>query len=409
MMYSAAIGLASQWNPKARLWVDGRKNWREKLKEAMASAGGRRTVWVHCASLGEFEQGRPVIEAIRRQHEEVFIVLSFFSPSGYEVRKNYEGADHVCYLPPDTRANARDFLDLVQPSLVIFVKYEYWLNLISEIRDRGIALLMISAIFRPGQVFFRWYGGKWRKALTMVDHFFVQDDRSAVLLGQLNVNGYTKSGDTRFDRVISIRDNFTPVPGIEEFCGGSQVIVAGSTWEEDEEAWDHYANTNGELRFIIAPHEVYEGHLRSIEKLFRDTIRYSSFSKNANSAARVLVIDNIGMLSRLYHYADICYIGGGFGAGIHNILEAAVHGKPVIFGPEYEKFLEAVEMIEEGAAFSISSALELEETVKGLLADREKLACASAKARAYVEGKAGATDKIMDYIQEKRLLTRDTN
>jgi len=408
-VYSAAIKLASLWNPKASAWVNGRKDWRNSFAVSMATAGDRRKLWLHCASLGEFEQGRPLIEEIRKQYPEVFIVLTFFSPSGYEIRKNYEHADVVCYLPADTPANARDFVKLADPSLAIFVKYEYWLNLMAALHDRSIPFLMVSAIFRPGQVFFRWYGKKWRKTLEKAEHFFVQDERSASLLAGLNVNAYTISGDTRFDRVISIREGFRPLPEVERFCGNSVVAVLGSTWEEDEEIWDHYANTHAGLRIMIAPHEVYEGHLKTISKLFRDTVRYSAWISGDATNARVLVIDNIGMLARLYHYADICYVGGGFGAGIHNVLEAAVHGKPVIFGPEYEKFMEAVEMIELGAAFSISSALELEEIVEALLNDPEKLRVAGEKARDYVWGKAGATARIMAYIQEKRLLTKETN
>jgi 3-deoxy-D-manno-octulosonic-acid transferase len=272
--------------------------------------------------------------------------------------------------------------------------------------NRKIPVLLISAIFRPGQVFFKWYGKRWRNVLGKITHFFVQDERSAELLKQAGVFHYSVSGDTRFDRVISIREKFSPIPLIEKFCGDSQVVVAGSTWEEDEEVWDHFCNIHPETKFIIAPHEIYEGHLKSIEKLFRRSIRYSIYSETGtNGDANALIIDNIGMLSRLYHYASITYVGGGFGAGIHNILEAAVHGKPVIFGPEHEKFREALDMLEIGAAFTISSALELEELAGQLLEDKQRRNQACLKALQYVESKAGATLKIMNYIQEKRLLT----
>lgn len=405
-LYSLAIQLVSLWNPKARLWVTGRKEWRTRYIDLMSGAAGKKRVWVHCASLGEFEQGRPVIEALRKSYPEVFIVLSFFSPSGYEIRKNYEQADAVLYLPADTVSNARDFLQIVQPSLAIFVKYEYWLNYLEEMHARRIPVLMVSAIFRPEQVFFRWYGARWRQVLQKISHLFVQDEQSGELLRNAGITHYSISGDTRFDRVISIRDQFSPIPMIEKFCAGSRVVVAGSTWEEDEEIWDHYSNVHPETRFIIAPHEIYEGHLKTIEKLFKRTIRFSEYSKSGDSGdANVLIIDNIGMLSRLYHYAYITYVGGGFGAGIHNILEAAVHGKPVIFGPEYEKFREAVELLDMGAAFTVSSALELEKIASELLEDDLMREDACRKALQYVGSMAGATEKVMIYIQEKRLLT----
>ncbi len=372
----------------------------------MGKANGKKRIWVHCASLGEFEQGRPVIEEIRKSYSDVFIVLSFFSPSGYEIRKNYDQADAVVYLPPDTVSNARQFLDIIEPELVIFIKYEYWLNYMELMGSRKIPVLMVSAIFRPGQVFFRWYGQRWKSLLHKISHFFVQDPRSAELLERAGVQHFTLSGDTRFDRVITIRNKFEPVEAVEKFCGNAKVVVAGSTWEEDEEVWDHYANIHPETIFIIAPHEVYEAHLRQIGKLFRDNTRYSLLlAGHTNGNAHVLIIDNIGMLSRLYHYADICYVGGGFGNGIHNILEAAVHGKPVIFGPEYEKFREATDMLELGAAFTVSSALELEEIASKLMNNDDLRKSAAEKALQYVESKAGATEKIMAYIQEKRLLT----
>jgi 3-deoxy-D-manno-octulosonic-acid transferase len=374
--------------------------------QLLKQASGKKRVWIHCASLGEFEQGRPVIEELRRNYPGVFIILSFFSPSGYEIRKNFDQADAVLYLPPDTGSNATEFLNIVDPQLVIFVKYEYWLNYLEVMHARKIPMLMVSAILRPDQVFFRWYGQRWKKVLQMVRHFFVQDQQTADLLDQAGVKHYTLSGDTRFDRVITIRDNFSPVDLVEKFCGDAKVIVTGSTWEEDEEVWDHYSNIHPETRFIIAPQEVYEGHIRSIEKLFSNSTRYSSLANaESNGNTHVLIIDNIGMLSRLYHYADITYVGGGFGSGIHNILEAAVHGKPVIFGPVYNKFREAIEMLELGAAFTVSSALELEKTASALMQDNELRKNASEKALQYVESKAGATKKIMAYIQEKRLLT----
>jgi 3-deoxy-D-manno-octulosonic-acid transferase len=405
-LYSLGIRIASLWNPKARLWINGRKDWRTRYVQLLERSTGKKKLWIHCASLGEFEQGRPVLEAIKNHDPNVFVILSFFSPSGYEIRKNYDRADAVLYLPPDTVSNAREFLTIIDPQLVIFVKYEYWLHYLEEMYQRKIPVLMVSAIFRPGQIFFRWSGQRWRKVLHKISHFFVQDSSSVELLEQAGVKHYTLSGDTRFDRVIAIRDQFSPIDLVEQFCGDAKVVVAGSTWEEDEEVWDHYANIHPETRFIIAPHEVYEGHLKSIAKLFKGSTRYSGMVQGrTNGNAHVLVIDNIGMLSKLYHYADITYVGGGFGNGIHNILEAAVHGKPVIFGPEYEKFREAVDMLDLGAAFTVSSALELEKTVSALMMDDELRTQACQKALQYVKSKAGATEKILTYIQENRLLT----
>jgi 3-deoxy-D-manno-octulosonic-acid transferase len=434
LFYAAAIKLASLWNPKARLWVSGRKNWRLRYQQTIAPAAGKKRVWIHCASLGEFEQGRPVLEEIRQCHPDAYIVLSFFSPSGYEIRKHYEQADAVIYLPSDTPRNASDYLDIIQPDLAVFIKYEYWLNYLEEMGRRKIPVLMVSAIFRPDQVFFRWYGQRWRKVLHNISMFFVQNEASGKLLKEAGIDHFTVSGDTRFDRVVAVRETFSAIEPVAQFCGSSRVVVAGSTWSEDEEIWDHYANTNPETKFIIAPHEVYERHLKSIEKLFKKSTRYSELIKTwtsmdahgtnkddqgtgrsahttdkdargPNGDAHVLIIDNIGLLSRLYHYADICYVGGGFGGGIHNILEAAVHGKPVIFGPEHAKFREAVDLIEAGAAFTVSSAIELEETVTMLIHDDALRKQASERSLAYVLGKSGATKNVLDFIQEKRLLT----
>jgi 3-deoxy-D-manno-octulosonic-acid transferase len=385
--------------------VEGRRNWRERYKGALTSASHKKRVWVHCASLGEFEQGRPVLEEIRKCYPECFIILSFFSPSGFEIRKNYQQADAIVYLPIDTPSNARDFLDIMDPDLAIFIKYEYWLNYLEEMARRKIPVLMVSAIFRPDQIFFRWYGTRWRKVLQHITMFFVQDDTSAALLQKAGVDHLLISGDTRFDRVIAVRDSFSPIDPVARFCKDSRVVVAGSTWEEDEEVWDHYANSNPNTVFIIAPHEVYEGHLRSIEKLFSKSIRFSTWLKRGTNAdAQVLIIDNIGLLSRLYYYADLCYVGGGFGGGIHNILEAAVYGKPVIFGPEHEKFREAGDLLDAGAAYTVSSAIELEKTVTTLMQDEALRKLAGERGRAYVQGKSGATKKIVDYIQENRLL-----
>lgn len=409
--------MAALFNPKARLWLEGRKGGFQGLKFKVQGSNVRdpnlkpqtsnfKLVWMHCASLGEFEQGRPLLETIRQQYPDARILLTFFSPSGYEVQKNYSGADQVAYLPMDSKKAAKQFLDAVQPSLVLWVKYEYWYYFLVELKKRNIPTLLVSGIFRIDQPFFKWYGRLHRYMLESFSHFFVQTADSKALLEKLHfVNNVTVSGDTRFDRVIEIAEKFTAIPPVENFCGSHPVIVAGSTWTEDEEELDHYANTNPHIRFIIAPHEVHEEHIKQIERLFKNTIRYSRLGENAGNA-NVLIIDNVGMLSKLYRYATITYVGGGFGDdGVHNVLEAAVYGKPVLFGPEYDKYVEAEDLVEAGGAFPIENALELEQKLNGLLNDQGQYDASCTAARNYVYSKKGATEGILQYVQEKRLLT----
>lgn len=364
---------------------------------------------MHCSSLGEFEQGKPLLEAIRQNHPDHFILLTFFSPSGYEVRKNDPVADHICYLPMDRPYAANQFLNIVQPSLVVFVKYEFWFYYLNEIKDRNIPLLLVSGIFREGQTFFKWYGGFYRRMLHCFTHLFVQNEASLLLLKKIGVtDNVSISGDTRFDRVIEIASHVESVEWIKYFCGDYPVIVAGSTWTEDDEALDHFANHHPNLRFIIAPHDIDEDRLKECEKLYTNSIRYSIFkaSKQIPENKNVLILDNMGMLSKIYHYATIAYIGGGFGDdGIHNALEAAVFYKPVLFGPVYDKYFEAVELINREGAFSVDDALELEDQLNTLLNDRELLQQTGRNAGEYVREKAGACDTIMNYLQANRLLT----
>lgn len=433
-LYLLGIRIVALWNPKAKLWVKGRKELLEKVKSAVgnrqsavgsteagtaAQDSGLRThnsqlVWMHCASLGEFEQGRPVLEALRSKYPGIKILLTFFSPSGYEVRKNYEGADYVFYLPMDSKANARRFLNIVQPDLVIWIKYEYWYHFLTALKKRKIPTLLVSGIFRPDQPFFKWYGRLHQYILESFTHLFVQTPASKDLLAGIGFSkNVTVNGDTRFDRVAAIVEKFVPLPAIETFCGKYPTVVAGSTWPEDEEELDHYANTHPDMRFIIAPHEIHESHLKEIEKLFKHTIRYSVLQKRVPGTVsreqqhtNTLIIDNIGMLSRLYKYATITYIGGGFGDdGVHNVLEAAVYRKPVVFGPVYEKYVEAADLVDEGGAFPIKTALELEKVLNDLLADESAYNKACQQAGQYVHSKTGATDAVLQFIQENRLLT----
>ncbi len=371
---------------------------------------------MHCASLGEFEQGRPVIEFLRRVDPDITILITFFSPSGYKIRKDYRGADYVFYLPADSSRHARRFLDLVKPTLVLWIKYDYWFYYLTALQKRNIPVLLISPLFREDQPFFKWYGNLHRLMLDSFRAFFVQTDSSKKLLGILGISqNVIVSGDTRFDRVIDIAENFEPIPGILEFCGTGPVIVAGSTWEEDEEELDHYANAHPEIKFIIAPHEIEEDDLRDTEALFHHSIRYSELEKRnagnplsspSEKMPHVLIIDNIGMLSSLYQYATICYVGGGFGDdGVHNVLEAAVYGKPVVTGPVIEKYIEVVELAEAGGVIIIDNALEVESVFDRLFRYEEEYAFHSKAARDYVYARRGATAEIVNYIQENRLLT----
>lgn len=416
--------MASPFNPKARLWMEGRRSIFNHLEKAMNSHSAP-VIWMHCSSLGEFEQGRPLLERVKENHPSHKILITFFSPSGYEIRKNYEGADFVFYLPSDSKSNARRFVQLVKPVLVLWVKYDYWYYFLSTLKQNNIPVLLISGLFRNDQPFFKWYGKLYRHMLESFRHLFVQTEASAQLLKSIGFgNNVTMVGDTRFDRVLQIARHFEPIDNIEQFCGNETVIVAGSTWIEDEEELDHYANTRYQIKFIIAPHDVSEQRLTEVEALFKNCIRYSKLNKEKIEGlhdqknptqdqaaafglppARVLIIDNIGMLSRLYKYATICYIGGGFGYdGVHNVLEAAVYGKPILFGPEFEKYIEAVELIEKGAAHSIESAVEMEQLMDDMLGNQAWLNDCGKSAGDYVREKGGASEAILTFIQVNRLL-----
>jgi 3-deoxy-D-manno-octulosonic-acid transferase len=404
IFYRAGIHLVSFWNKKAALWITGRKNVFDKLQQSLPPFGIKK-IWMHCASLGEFEQGKPVLQKIKAEFPDAVIVITFFSPSGFEIVKNHKDLDRVFYLPMDSKSHAEKWLGILKPDLVLWVKYEYWYYYLREIKRKNIPLLMISGVYRQNQIFFRWYGGFYRKMLGSFTHFFVQNEASAAQLGRLiPAERITVSGDTRCDRVIDIAGNFTEVPGIREFCGGHNVIVAGSTWEEDEVEWIHFVRKNPDIRFIFAPHEIDEGNLLDVRKEFAGAILYTELIRNPQTASNCLVIDNIGTLSRLYRYATIAYVGGGFGDdGLHNILEAAVYGKPVLFGPEYDRNFEAAEMISCGGAISIENAIELETTVRQLLAGQEERLRRGAAAADYVYRNAGATRKVLSFIKSKYL------
>ena len=344
-LYSFLIAVASLRSKKATAWKEGRKNIFKHIKQQVFPHDKR--IWFHFASLGEFEQGRPVLEKIKSNYPEASIFITFFSPSGYEIRKNYNLADHVFYLPLDTQKNAQKFIRLVRPSIAIFTKYEYWYHYFAELQRNKIPLFIISAIFRKEQPFFKWYGSLHRKMLSMVSHVFVQDENSRRLLEEIRLKNVTVSGDTRFDRVAENASSVKKIPLIEEFRGDKNVFIAGSTWAEDEKILSQLVKKYPEWKFIIAPHEATLGRINEVKGLFADHITYSAASSQPTELRKhqTLIIDNIGLLSAVYQYGKVAYIGGGFGKGIHNIQEALAFGLPVIFGPEYMKFKEAVELV----------------------------------------------------------------
>lgn len=403
--YTLAIRLASPFNEKASLWVKGRKKIRERI--GAVKKGGHPLVWFHAASLGEFEQGRPVMEALKKALPEVRILLTFFSPSGYEIRKNYAGADFIFYLPADTPRNARHFIRSVRPDAAVFVKYEYWYNYLNQLHRQHIPIYLISAIFRKEQPFFRKWGGLHRKMLHFFTRLFIQDEESARLLSSIGIEAFEQTGDTRFDRVKQIADAARTIESVEKFLNGSPAVVCGSTWSPDEDLLLDYINRDeSAFKWIIAPHEIGESHIKSIlDKCKKRAVRYSQENSDL-SEAKVLIIDCIGLLSSIYRYGQIAYIGGGFGAGIHNTLEAAVYGIPVIFGPRYRKFNEAVRLIQTGGAFSIQNQTELDEVLDTLLRDDAITKTAGRKALEYVDSQLGATDVIMKFISSSLSASR---
>ncbi len=405
-LYPLSARVFSLFNDKAKQWVAGRKNVFHNLR-VFFNKNTKPVIWFHCASLGEFEQGRPVLESVKTLYPQYAILVTFFSPSGYEIRKHYKGADYISYLPMDGVLNAKYFVRLVKPALVIFIKYEFWFYYLKEVHHQKIPLLLISGLFRKEQVFFKPYGSFNRRMLRYFTHLFVQTADSLQLLHSIGISAATVSGDTRFDRVLATQNNFKPIPEIAAFCGDKKVVVAGSTWTEDDEELDHFVINHPDMRFVIAPHDISEDRLKECERLYKHTVRYSQIkSKPLANDINTLVIDNIGMLSRLYYYATICYVGGAFGGdGIHNILEAAVFAKPVVFGPVYDKFPEAVDLVATGGAYSIENALEGEEVLNELLKNEKAYRQSCAASEKYVAEKAGATQKVVQYIQENRLLT----
>jgi 3-deoxy-D-manno-octulosonic-acid transferase len=394
-VYYILILLFSLFNKKAALWIKGRRH--------VTYTQFDKSIWFHFASLGEFEQGRPVLEQFRTTYPQSKIVITFFSPSGFEIRKNTPLADAVYYLPLDTAINARKFITAINPTIAIFTKYEYWYHFFDELHKRDTPLYIISGIFRPTQVFFKWYGGLHRKMLGFVNHFFVQDEQSVQLLKSINITNATISGDTRFDRVWANVQQPKDLPIINQFKNGQKLFIAGSTWPADEQLIATLVTQYPQWRFIFAPHEISEEKINKLISLLPENsaVLYSQLITHYSPLnTQTLIIDNIGMLSSLYQYGDIAYIGGGFGAGIHNTLEAAAFGLPIIFGPNYHKFKEAKDLINLGAGFSVNDEAELKKVAADLINDNANCAVAGNKAKTYVAGHIGATNTIVNYIEQ---------
>ena len=403
--YAFIIALISPFHKKARIMRLGQWKTNSILREKIDR--NAKYIWFHASSLGEFEQGRAMMEKIKAEHPEYKILLTFFSPSGYEVRKNYNGVDVICYLPFDTPYRVKKFLNLANPSIAVFIKYEFWGNYLQELKHRNIPVYIISSIFRRDQLFFQWFGYPYRKMLYCFTHLFVQDDRSAALLKEFGITNVTVTGDTRFDRVLDVRNQARELSPVEHFvCEGGKekrlTLVAGSSWPQDEEILIPYFNEHPEMKLIIAPHEIHREHLMYIESLLkRPSVRLSDVFHDQSLAEGkdCLIVDSFGLLSSIYRYGTIAYIGGGFGAGIHNTLEAAVYGIPVLFGPKYHKFKEAKDLIKVGGGFSVSDKQSFCEKMDELLTYHEVLEAAGESAGQFVNGNAGATDKILRIIK----------
>ena len=398
--YLLGVAVYSLFNEKVRKMWRGERAAFKVLKEKVDP--NAKYVWFHAASLGEFEQGRPLMERLRQDHPEYKILLTFFSPSGYEVRKNYQGADIICYLPLDTPVSAIRFLRLIRPVMAFFIKYEFWYNYLHILKHRHVPVYSVSSIFRPDQVFFKWYGRQYGRVLNCFTHFFVQNEQSKELLAKIGITNVSIVGDTRFDRVLQIKEAAKQLPVVEKFTNGAKVFVAGSSWQPDEEIFIKYFNAHPDWKLIIAPHVIGEDHLRQIEKLLegRKVLRYTAAEKMFNVQCSmfneydVLIIDCFGLLSSIYHYGDVAYVGGGFGVGIHNLLEAAVWDVPVFFGPNNQKFQEA-QGLKQCGGFEINNYEEFAAQMDRLAADAAYLKAQGEKAGQFVQSLAGATEKVM--------------
>ncbi|MGV3539673.1 MAG: 3-deoxy-D-manno-octulosonic acid transferase [Rufibacter sp.] len=398
--YGLAVQMAAPFNTKAAKWVNGRRGLFEELEKAFKK-NTSPVAWFHCASLGEFEQGRPLMEGFRQKYPQYKILLTFFSPSGYEVRKNYPGADFIFYLPLDSAKNARKLLFIVKPKLAFFVKYEFWHHYTRALKKRHIPFFSISAIFRPNQIYFRKRGSFYRRILGRFTHIFTQNQESAALLSSLNFGQVSMAGDTRIDRVLQTAKTAAPIPVATAFKGVENVMVVGSSWPQDMQVLLPFMQAKvATLKFIMAPHEIKDTELRKLEEEFPgQAIRYSKATPEAAATARILLIDNIGMLSALYQYADYAYVGGAFGKGLHNILEPAVFGPPIFIGPRYEKFQEAVDLVAAGVAYPVKNPKEMTAAFEKLPPQSQAKEEVKKAAAAYIKSQAGATQRILTTLE----------
>ncbi|MFH2144136.1 MAG: glycosyltransferase N-terminal domain-containing protein [Bacteroidota bacterium] len=399
-LYYLAIKLASISNQKAKDWINGRKNIFSKIDEKIQ--GNEKIIWIHTASLGEFEQGRPLLEKLKKLNPDIKILLTFYSPSGYNVRRNFEYADFIFYLPLDTKRNAGKFIEIVNPSKVFFVKYEFWYHYLNQLKIRNIPVYLISANFRPDQLFFRWYGKWYRQMLLFFSHIFVQNTESANILKSHNITNVSVSGDTRFDRVYSITQNSTDFPEIKLFSENAKVLIFGSTWKKDEELLIKFININKnrlEIKYIVAPHEINKENIKLFQKQINvSSICHSELTINAEKNYQCLIIDSIGKLSSVYKYGYVAYVGGGFGKGIHNILEPAAFSLPVIFGPKHEKFNEAIELINQKGAFSIDDFEKFEIILNRFINDSDFYSSTQKNVTQFVVNNLGAVERILNSI-----------
>ena len=398
------LKIIAVFNAKIRLFVEGRKTTFAKLKNEISVTD--KVVWMHCASLGEFEQGRPVLEKIKQKFPEYKLVVTFFSPSGYEVRKNYDMANVVCYLPFDTQKNSVQFLNTINPEIAIFVKYEFWPNILKELQKRAIQTILISGIFRANQLFFKSYGGWFKKPLQAFSYFFVQDKKSKELLNSIQINNVMESGDTRFDRVYEITLQNNSLPFIEDFVDNRFTLVAGSTWKDDENLLVNYINNEAEAheKFIIAPHNITkEGILELKKSISKEVVLFSEKDDKNLQDYQVFIVDTIGILTKIYSYAHVAYVGGGYTkSGVHNVLEPATFGVPILIGPNFYKFNEAVELVENEACFVADNSQKLSVHLKTFLNQKSKRENTGSKALNYVLERRGATGKILNYIENER-------
>ncbi len=400
-IYAAMIRVAAFFVPKAALAIQGRKHWQSRLREAVR-ASDLPIIWMHCSSLGEYEQGKPLLLGLKKQYPQHRLLLTFFSPSGYEIRKDNAVADMVFYLPMDTPANAKTFIKIVQPSLAIFVKYEFWYNYLKQLVDNDMPTVFISAIFRPKQYFFTWYGTWFRKHLRAVQHVFVQNESSLQLLKSIGIHTVSKAGDTRFDSVAAIAQQQKETPIVQKFKGANKLLLAGSTWPTDEQYLLEVAKAFPDFKLLIAPHEIHDSHIKEIEKLFQEmrVTLYTQVEEDTIANSQVLILDTMGMLSSLYRYANYTWIGGGFGKGIHNTLEAAVFGMPIFFGPKYDKFDEAKALVNNGIAISLTNAQEAIEHIQFLEVDSLSYKRIKTAAQTYVQNNLGSVDIILKYLKD---------